>query len=222
MFIGHFAVALGAKKFSPQVSLGVLFLACQLADLIWPSLVLVGLESVAIEPGNTVLTPLHFQHYPYSHSLVAMVLWGLLFGLFYMVVQRARAKTAIILSVLVLSHWFLDVITHRADMPIVLNDSIRIGFGLWNYPILAVTSEILLFAVGVGMYTHSTRPRNRKGTIGFWTLVVFLLFIYALNLLGPPPPSDTAVAWSAQALWLIVAWGFWIDHHRVNINDHQS
>jgi membrane-bound metal-dependent hydrolase YbcI (DUF457 family) len=203
MFIGHFAVALGAKKFCPQISLGVLFLACQLADLIWPSLVLVGLESVAIEPGNTVLTPLHFQHYPYSHSLVAMVLWGLLFGLFYMVVQRTLARTAIVISVLVLSHWFLDVITHRADMPIVLNDSIRIGFGLWNYPILAVTAETLLFAVGVGMYTHATRPLNRKGTIGFWALILFLLVIYALNLLG----------------WLIVAWGFWIDRHRANRND---
>ena len=220
MFIGHFAVALGAKKLSPQVSLGVLFLACQLADLIWPSLVLIGLESVAIEPGNTVLTPLRFQHYPYSHSLVAMALWGLLFGISYMLVQGTRVRIAIVIAALVLSHWFLDVITHRADMPIVLNDSVRIGFGLWNYPKLAVTSEILLFAVGVGMYIHSTRPLNRKGSIGFWALVSFLLAIYALNLLGPPPPSETAVAWSAQALWLIVAWGFWVDHHRVNRNHH--
>jgi len=214
MFIGHYAVALGAKKYAPQVSLGVLFLACQLADLIWPNLLLLGLESVEIEPGITVLTPLNFLHYPYSHSLVALVLWGVIFAVLYMLLQRAGTKVAIVIAVLVVSHWVLDVLTHRADMPITLNESTLIGVGLWNFPVLAVTSEILLFAVGVWIYTHSTTALNRKGTIGFWALVIFLLAVYLATLLGPPPPSEAAVAWSAQALWLIVAWGFWVDHHR--------
>ena len=214
MFIGHYAVALGAKKYAPQVSLGVLFLACQLADLIWPNLLLLGLESVEIEPGITVLTPLNFLHYPYSHSLVALVLWGVIFAVLYMLLQRAGTKVAIVIAVLVVSHWVLDVLTHRADMPITLNESTLIGVGLWNFPVLAVTSEILLFAVGVWIYTRSTTALNRKGTIGFWALVIFLLAVYLASLLGPPPPSEAAVAWSAQALWLIVAWGFWVDHHR--------
>jgi hypothetical protein len=214
MFIGHYAVALGAKKYAPQVSLGVLFLACQLADLIWPNLLLLGLESVEIEPGITVLTPLNFLHYPYSHSLVALVLWGVIFAVLYMLLQRAGTKVAIVIAVLVVSHWVLDVLTHRADMPITLNESTLIGVGLWNFPVLAVTSEILLFAVGVWIYTRSTTALNRKGTIGFWALVIFLLAVYLASLLGPPPPSGAAVAWSAQALWLIVAWGFWVDHHR--------
>lgn len=219
MFIGHYAVALGAKKYAPQVSLGVLFLACQLADLIWPNLVLLGLESVEIEPGVTVITPLNFIHYPYSHSLVALILWGVIFAVVYMLLQRAGTKVAIVIAVLVVSHWVLDVLTHRADMPITLNESTLIGVGLWNFPVLAVTSEILLFAVGVWIYTRSTTALNRKGTIGFWALVIFLLAVYLATLLGPPPPSEAAVAWSAQALWLIVAWGFWIDRHRASKSD---
>ena len=95
MFIGHYAVALGAKKFAPEVSLGVLFLACQLADLIWPNLLLLGVESVQIEPGNTVMTPLNFLHYPYSHSLVALVLWGAICAAIYVALARAGTKAAI-------------------------------------------------------------------------------------------------------------------------------
>ena len=219
MFIGHYAVALGAKKFSPQVSLGVLFLACQLADLIWPSLVLVGLESFTIEPGITAMTPLNFLHYPYSHSLIALALWGTMFAVIYMLLQRAGVRAAIVIALLVISHWVLDALTHRADMPITLDESILIGVGLWNFPVLAVTSELLLFAIGVWIYNRHTVAVNRKGNIGFWALVIFLLVVYAANLLGPPPPSVTAVAWSAQALWLVVLWGFWVDHHRKNRSD---
>jgi len=80
MFVGHFAIALGAKKLAPQVSLGILFLACQLADIIWPNLVLLGIELLEIEQGATVMTPLNFLHYPYSHSLIALVLWSAAFA----------------------------------------------------------------------------------------------------------------------------------------------
>lgn len=215
MFIGHYAIALGAKKYAPGISLGILFLACQLADLIWPNLVLLGIESVRIEPGITVMTPLNFLHYPYSHSLVALVLWSAIFAAIYVALTRAGTRAAIVISAVVLSHWLLDVVTHRPDMPITFSDSTHIGAGLWNLPILGVTVEVLLFALGVWLYVRITKARDRQGSIGFWTLVAFLSAVYAANLLGPPPPSATAVAWSAQALWLVVAWGFWVDHHRL-------
>ena len=216
MFIGHFALALGAKKYVPQVSLGILFLACQLADLIWPNLVLMGLEQLEIEAGNTVMTPLNFVHYPFSHSLIALLIWGVVFAGVYFLLRRTSARTAIVIVLLVLSHWLLDVLTHRPDMPITINDTIFVGLGLWDHPLLAVTLELLLFVFGVYMYWRNTRALDRTGSIGFWSLVVFLLAVYASNIFAPPPPSDTAVAWSAQALWLIVAWGFWVDHHRVS------
>ena len=214
MFVGHFALAFGAKRYTPQVSLGVLFLACQLADLLWPNLVLMGLESFEVEPGNTVMTPLNFLHYPYSHSLVALLVWGAIFGASYAVLNRTGIKTALIIAGLVLSHWVLDVVTHRPDMPITLGDSIRIGFGLWNAPVLAVVTEMLIFAAGIWLYTAHTEARDRVGSIGFWALVGFLLIVYSANILGPPPPSIDAVTWSAQAMWLIVAWGYWVDRHR--------
>ena len=216
MFIGHFAVAFGAKKYAPQVSLGILFLACQLADIIWPNLVLLGIESFEIEPGITAMTPLNFTHYPFSHSLVALALWSALFAGLYWWLARAGVRAIVVIGVLVLSHWFLDVVTHRPDMPMLLGDATRIGLGLWNYPAAAVILELLLYGAGVWLYARHTVALDRKGGIGLWALVVFLLLIYAGNLLGPPPPSVAAVAWSAQAFWLVIAWGFWVDRHRAS------
>lgn len=215
MFIGHFALAFGAKKYAPEVSLGVLFLACQLADIIWPNLVILGLEVVEIDPGNTVMTPLNFLYYPFSHSLVTLLLWSALFAALYAFLTHSRKKAAIVIAILVLSHWVLDFLTHRPDMPITLNDPSPLGLGLWNSPFIAVPLELLIFGAGIWLYSRHTVAKNRRGSIGLWVLVIFLLLVYTANLLGPPPPSVTAVAWSAQALWLIIAWGFWIDHNRM-------
>jgi len=222
MFIGHFALGFGAKKFAPQVSLGILFLACQLADIIWPNLVLFGIETLEIQPGATVMTPLDFSSYPYSHSLIALSLWSFIFAALYLALSHSGLKAAIVIAALVLSHWILDVLTHRPDMPITLSESQKIGAGLWNYPIIAIPLELLLFGIGVWFYYRCTKPLNRKGSVGFWALVLFLLIVYVANIVGPLPPSTTAVAWSAQAMWLIIAWGFWVDHNRARRVDVES
>jgi len=214
MFIGHFAVGFGAKKIAPQVSLGVLFLACQLADLIWPNLVLLGVETLRIEPGITVMTPLDFSSYPYSHSLLALLIWATVFAATHVAISHSGMKAAIVTAALVVSHWVLDVVSHRPDMPIAFGDMPKIGAGLWNHPLVAVPVELILFLVGVWLYNRVTMPINRRGSIGLWVLVLFLLAIYLANIFGPPPPSTDAVAWSAQAMWLIVAWGFWVDRNR--------
>jgi len=216
MFIGHFALAFGAKKHTPQVSLGILFLAVQLADLIWPSLLLLGIEKVEVKPGITTMVPLDLMYYPYSHSLVALILWGIVFAALYTILRHTGTRSAIVISLLVLSHWVLDALTHRPDLPITLSGSTRIGMGLWNFPVLAIPLELALFSWGVWLYARHTRALNRKGSIGFWLLVSFLLVAYVVNIYGPPPPSATAVAWSTQALWLLVFWGYWVDHHRTS------
>jgi hypothetical protein len=215
MFLGHFAVGLAAKRAAPAVSLGTLFLSCELADLIWPNLVLLGIERVAIVPGITVVTPLDFQFYPYSHSLLALALWAVGVAVIYRLMRPAATTTALlVIAGVVLSHWVLDVISHRLDMPLMPGGATKLGLELWSSRPATILVEAAMLVAGVVLYVRATRPRDRTGTWALWSLMVFLVVINIGNMFGPPPPSAVAVAWSAQAVWLIVAWGYWIDRHR--------
>jgi hypothetical protein len=215
MFVGHFAVAFGSKRAVPAVSLGTLFIAGQLADLIWPVLVLAGVERVAVQPGLTVVTPLDFLYYPFSHSLVAAAAWALAFGAAYVGLRKAPARTGAVLAAVVASHWALDALSHRPDLPLTTADgSTRVGLGLWNSLPGTMAVELLLFAAGVWLYAKATRAVDRTGRFALWGLVAFLLIIYAANLFGPPPPSGETAAWGGLAMWLLVAWGYWVDRHR--------
>jgi membrane-bound metal-dependent hydrolase YbcI (DUF457 family) len=218
MFIGHFGLAFGAKTASPAISLGMLFLACQFADLLWPTLLLAGVERVEIAPGATAMTPLDFISYPYSHSLVALILWGAIAGGVYAALRREPGSAAVTLALLVVSHWVLDYITHRPDMPLTMGGPERVGLGLWNSVPGTLAVEFAVFGAGLALYVRSTAARDRIGSIGLWALVAFLLVIYLASSFGPPPPSPAAVAWSAQAMWLLVLWGYWVDRHRVPVN----
>ncbi len=215
MFIGHFGVAFGAKTAAPAASLGTLFAASQFADLLWPTLVLLGRERVEVVPGATRMTPLDFVSYPYSHSLLALCGWGVAFAAIYVALRRARLSTAVTLALLVVSHWLLDYLTHRPDLPLTPYGIERFGLGLWNSLPGTLTAEFAIFAVGLLLYLRGTTPRDRIGSAGLWALVGFMAVVYLASVFGPPPPSATAVAWSAQAIWLLVAWGYWIDKHRV-------
>jgi len=214
VFIGHYGLGLASKRIAPSVSLGALFLACQFADLLWPTLVLAGVESFKIRPGITAVTPLDFEHYPYSHSLLALIVWGILLGLIYRTVARSSWRAALVLFALVVSHWVLDVVVHRPDMPLAPGLSSRLGLGLWNSVPGTLAVEFLLYVIGAVAYLKSTVARDRVGSIGLWMLLLFLSIVELANVLGPPPPSVLAVTWSAQAMWLLVAWGYWVDRHR--------
>lgn len=212
MFIGHFALGFAAKPIEPRLSLGVLLAAPQLLDLVWPVLVLAGVERVVIAPGNTAFTPLAFTHYPWSHSLVASLIWSLLMG----VVLRASGaswRAAGIAAALVASHWVLDFVSHRPDMPLWPNGP-RVGLGLWRSVPATLLVEIVMYVAGVFLYARSTRAKDRVGSGAFWTLAAFLFVVYLANAAGPPPPSAGAVAGSALGLWLIPLWGVWIERHR--------
>jgi hypothetical protein len=213
MFIGHLAVGFASKRVAPRTSLGMLVAAVTFLDLLWPCLVLAGIETVRIDPGNTVVTPLDFVSYPYSHSLAFVLLWALVFAGAYF--SRTRYwRGAAMIAVGVVSHWVLDVVSHRPDLPL-FPGSERIGLGLWNSLPATVLVEGSAFALGVWLYTSGTRATDRVGRWAWWSLVVLLLVIYAGNLAGSPPPSSTAVAAVALAAWLFPLWGWWIDRHRV-------
>jgi len=213
MFIGHYAVALAAKKAAPRTSLGTLFIAAQFIDLLWPLLVLAGLEHVRISPGSTIVTPLDFYDYPYSHSLLGVLVWGVLLSGGYFVLKR-DVRASIVLGLCVVSHWILDLLTHRPDLPLGIGGETRWGLGLWNSLAGTLIVESVLFAAGVFVYLKATRAKNRAGMIGFWALAGVLFAIYLANIFGPPPPSVSTIAVAGNVSWLFVIWAYWVDHNR--------
>lgn len=213
MFIGHFGVGFAAKAAAPQTSLGTLFLAAQFIDLLWPTLLQLGVEEVRIAPGITRVTPLDFTHYPVSHSLLAVIGWGLLFAVVYQLMRR-YPRGAVVLGLAVVSHWMLDAVVHRPDLPLYPGGAERIGMGLWSSMGATLAVELPIFALGVWLYARATEAIDATGRWAFWGLVPLLLVIHVANLLGDPPPSVEALAWVGQAQWLLIAWGYWVDRHR--------
>jgi membrane-bound metal-dependent hydrolase YbcI (DUF457 family) len=211
MFIGHFALGLAAKRATPRVSLAVLFAAAQLADLLWPIFVAIGFEQVRIDPGNTAVTPLDFVSYPFSHSLALLIVWGALFA--WMFASHNRRAFSV-LALLVVSHWVLDYVTHRPDMPLYPGGP-QLGLGLWNSRAGTVALEVPMYLAGLWVYFSATRPRDVVGRWAFSLLAATLLVIYAGNLMGPPPPSVSAL-WQVAigGSVLILAWSWWADRHR--------
>lgn len=207
MFIGHFAVAFAAKPLAPRRSLGTLFLAAQFVDLVWPTLLLLGIERVVIDPSLSG-APLDFVHYPYSHSLLAVVIWGALFALACFAITHDR-RGALVCGALVISHWVIDLIVHRPDLPLGFWGGPRLGFGLWNWPLAELVLELGMFAVGFAVYLRTAS--GRAAGVKPWLLAVLLVIIQIGNTFGPPPPSVEAIAWVGQAQWLLVAAAYWAD-----------
>jgi len=213
MMIGHTAVALGAKKVSPATSLGTLLAAAAMLDLIWPFLIILGIEHVTIAPGDTAFTPLDFVSYPWSHSLLMAVLWGIAFGAVYFAIAYNRTG-AIVCAALVPSHWLLDWISHRPDLPLIPGSDARYGLGLWNSVPLTMIVELLLFAGGVWVYVSTTRARDHVGSRGLFAFLAVNLVLYAGVAFGPPPPSVSAIAATGIGQFLFIAFAAWIDRHR--------
>jgi len=207
MFIGHAALALAARPLAPRGNLGVALAATFWLDLVWPILLLVGIERVEIDPGNTVFTPLDFVHYPWTHSLTAALAWSALFAL---ACWKLGRRAALVMGVLVFSHWALDALSHRPDLPLWPGSHAMIGLGLWNSVAGTLLVESALFAAGIVVYLRN----SVKAALAFWLLIGFFMLAYLGAAFGPPPPSPTAVAASALALWLLPVWGWWIERHR--------
>jgi hypothetical protein len=213
LFIGHFATAYAAKRWAPGASLGTLFAAVQLPDLVWPWLLLAGVERAAIAPGDTAVTPLRFDSYPFSHSLLTVAAWGAAFGAVHFWRKR-RPEDALVLALLVVGHWVLDFVSHRPDMPLWPGGP-RLGLGLWRSVPATVVVELMMFAAGLWLAISATRARDRLGRWGFVFLAVLLLLIYAASLTSPPPPAIEAVGWTGAIggllFWALAAW---VDRHR--------
>jgi hypothetical protein len=177
-------------------------------------LVLTGLERVSIAPGDTALTPLRFDAYPFSHSLVAVTLWAALLGGLHWRFKHGP-RTGALIGLLVLSHWALDFVSHRPDLPLFPGRSPLLGLGLWNSVPATLAVEGALFLGGTLFYLAATRGGDAVGRYGFLGLVGFLVLAYTANVLGPPPPSPEAVAFAGVlGAAITLPWAVWVDRHR--------
>ena len=205
-------MAFAAKRIAPKTSLGTLTAAATLLDLIWPIFLLLGIEHVRVKLGATKFTPLDFYDYPWTHSLVMSIGWGVAFGAIYFARTR-YARGAVLVALCVVSHWVLDLIVHRPDLPLWPGGP-KFGLGLWNYPRATMAIEFTMY-VGARLHCrNSTRPRDRTGSIAFWAFVVALACIYISVAVGPPPPDARTVAIMALRAWLLPFWAGWFDRHR--------
>jgi hypothetical protein len=210
MFVGHLGVALAAKKATPTTSLVWLIAAANLVDLVWPVFLLAGLEQVRINPGNTAFTPLDFQSYPWTHSLLMGVAWGVAFG----AVARWRgvsATGAVIASALVVSHWVLDLVTHRPDLPLWPHADSVYGLGLWRSIPGTFVVEGLLWVVAIAIFLRVRRPRGLQGQLALWSFVGVSTLLWATGPFSPPPPNAHALAQFALLGWIVVPWAWWIE-----------
>lgn len=214
MFIGHFALGFAAKPLVPRVSLAMLIVAALFADIVWPVLVLLGVEKVRIAPGATAFTPLEFVSFPWSHSLLLLVVWGAMLGAAYRSVFGGR-RTFIVIAALVASHWVLDWVTHAPDMPLYPGGP-KLGLALWNSVVGTISVETALFGAGLFLYCRGTDARDRVGRWALVSLSAALAALYAADgFSAAPPPSVREILVIALGLSVVFpAWAWWADHHR--------
>ena len=202
MFVGHYGAAFAIKRVDPSIPLWVLFLAVQLLDVFWAPFILLGIEKVRIVPGITASNPLDLYYMPYTHSLLAAVLWSAGGAVVYGLVTRTplARQTALWVAVAIFSHWVFDLVVHRPDLPLYDNTA-KVGLGLWNLPGPALALEAALLFGGMWLYL-STAP-VRRVPVALFGLV--MLAIQAYVFFGPPPVSDRAAALTALAAYAVFA-----------------
>jgi hypothetical protein len=198
MFVGHYSCSFAAKRLAPTLPLWLLFVAVQFLDVVWSVLVLLGIEKVRIVPGITATNPLDLYYMPYTHGLPGALLLSVGGAFLYGRVSRHRSRQVLlILALAIFSHWILDFVVHRPDLPLYDNTA-KVGLGLWNHPAIAFALEAGLLFAGMAAYLHAGAPRPLP-TIVFGAL---MLAIQAYIFFGPPPVSGPAVAVTA-----LVAYG---------------
>ena len=227
MGIGHYSVSFALKAANKNISLGLLFVAAQFVDILWLIFVLLGIERVHIVPGVTAANPFDFVFYPFTHSLIASFLWaGAAYVVFRLIPVKSGSRqshVALIFGAAVLSHFFLDLIVHRPDLPLASGDSYKIGFGLWNNVLASYLLEGLILLGGLWIYLHATKSTTLVGKYGMRIFVVCLLVanlsVYredALNFFFPLQLTPEIFAsFTLGYHFLFVGIAFWLDQKRI-------
>jgi hypothetical protein len=210
MFVGHLAVAFAAKRLQPKVALPWFVAGTLLVDLIWPLLLLAGVESVRIAPGAMPFTPLVFESYPWTHSLAMGIVWGLLFAGIAHLAGVAREALPL-LALIVPSHWLLDLTTHAPDLPLWPGRDGGLGLGLWNSVAGTFAVEGALWIGAIALFLGVRKPRGATGQVALWGFVALATMFWASGPFSPPPADARSLAFAALGLWLFVPWAWWIE-----------
>jgi len=213
VFIGHFAVGFASKRAAPRASLGVLMAAPLLADLLWPIFLTAGIETVRIEPTSNPFLRLDLHDFPWSHSLVTSLAWSVIAAAAFWAATR-YARGAVVVALGVFSHWVLDFVTHRPDLPLYPGSPTSVGLGLWYAPTATMATEAALYVLGVAIYGRTTRAINRRGAFALWSFVVIVAVLYAMSVFGPPPSDVSFIKYGALTGAVFVPWAWWIDRNR--------
>jgi hypothetical protein len=214
MHVGHFAAGMIAKRFDPKLSLGTCVFAAILADLLWCIFMMAGIEQIELKAGPGAANYFEPHNIVWSHSLLTNVVWAtVLAGAYYFC--RRNIISACLLFTLVLSHWVLDVVAHKPDMPLAPGVESLFGLGLWTNIPATIIVEGGLWVLGTGLYLRATRPKNRLAHYVFWSMLVLLTLSWYNNIAGPPPPNaHTVSAFSFIYFSLVVAWAYWLNRLR--------
>ena len=214
MFVGHYGVSFAVKSVDKRIPLWLLFIAVQFVDVLWAIFVLTGIEKVRITPGITATNPLDLYYMPYTHSLVAALLWSGAGFIGYKASRRGASYAAFLVAAAVFSHWVLDLIVHRPDLPLY-DDTYKLGFGLWNYPALALALEASLLFGGVLLYLRASKAVSPIGTFGVPVFGILLLIVQGIVFFGAPPPSPSAAALTALLSYVVLAGvAYWLEKKR--------
>jgi hypothetical protein len=215
MFVGHFGVALAAKGVAPKTPLPVLFLATEFLDVLWGLFLMAGFEHASIEAGYTPVSPLNLYDFPYSHSLAAAVVWAVVFGSVYAAVQK-DSWGGWVVGTLVGSHWLLDFVAHRPDLPLYPGGTERYGYYLWHSVEQTIVVEGVIFFLGIVLYLGATRAKDLTGTLTFWPLMLLLTGLWLGSIYGERPPTITVLAVTTLAAFFVIfVWAWWIEQHRI-------
>ncbi|MFL5321519.1 MAG: metal-dependent hydrolase [Myxococcaceae bacterium] len=216
MFVGHFAVGFAGKKFAPKQNAAVLMMAPLFLDIVFPVLILAGVEKAHVRPGITKVMPVSLDSMPWSHSLLMSIVWSVLYaGVVFGVTKDRRG--AVVCALLVFSHWICDWVTHSPDMQLWPGNETRVGLGLWNSLWGTITVELVMLVIGGYLYLSSTKAKDRVGAIVPIVFMVFLTIVYLANVFGPPPPSVKIFSLGIVAGLLLIPLIIWYDRHRVPV-----
>ena len=215
MFVGHYGISFAVKSVEKRIPLWLLFIAVQFVDVLWAIFVLTGVEKVRITPGITATNPLDLYYMPYTHSLVAALLWSGAGFITYKVAGRGAIYSSFLVAVAVFSHWVLDLIVHRPDLPLY-DDTYKLGFGLWNYPVLAFALEATLLLGGIFLYLRASKPKSSIGKYGMLVFGIVMLLMQGVVFFGSPPDSPSAAALTALISYAVLAAAaYWLEKKRL-------